>query len=288
MKKILIIIAMVVFVYAKQETIVFGAGCFWGVEKYFENTKGVISAKSGYTGGNYENPTYKQVLNYRRPPKGIINHTESVEVIFDNEKISALTLIKKFWELHDPTQGNRQGNDIGNNYRSILFYTNPTQKNIALKTRDIYQDLLLEKDYGQITTQIAPLDKFYYAEEYHQNYLAKNPYGYCPNHKTGVTFIKDTKKISYIHPTQGKEIVVIDALFCPYCEKFEKDVTSSYTGTLPLRTVHKNRLKGFKIKTPIVGTPAILFFENGVEVYSHIGYMNQNDFYKELTKFKNK
>ena len=104
--------------FAKTQTIVFGAGCFWGVEKYFEHLDGVTSAKSGYAGGNYENPSYEDVLKYRNSSKDIINHTEAVEVVYDDRKISTETLIKSFWELHDPTQGNRQGNDRGSNYRS--------------------------------------------------------------------------------------------------------------------------------------------------------------------------
>jgi len=286
MKKLILILALMVSLYAKQETIVFSAGCFWGVEKYFDNTVGVISAKSGYAGGNYPNPTYRQVLMYSEPPKGIINYTESVEVVFDNEKVSALDLIKDFWQLHDPTQANRQGNDRGNNYRSAVFYTNETQKNIILKTKDIYQKLLTQNGYGKITTQIAPLDTFYDAEQYHQDYLKKNPNGYCPNHATGVKFKKENENISYITPLNGKEIIVVDALYCPYCEKFKKDVTSKYNGTIPLRTVHKEQLKNFHITTKIAGTPTILFIENSNEVFGHVGYMNKNDFYKALGKFK--
>jgi peptide methionine sulfoxide reductase msrA/msrB len=286
MKKLMLILASMVSLYAKQETIVFSAGCFWGVEKYFDNIIGVVSAKSGYTGGSYPNPTYKQVLMYKESYNGIINYTESVEVIFDNEKVSALDLIKNFWELHDPTQANRQGNDIGNNYRSAVFYTNETQKNIILKTKDIYQKLLIKNGYGKIITQVAPLDKFYVAEQYHQNYLEKNPNGYCPNHATGVKFQKENKKISYITPLQEKEIIVIDALFCPYCEKFKKDVISKYNGTIPLRTAHKEQLKNFRITSKITGTPTILFIENSKEIFSHVGYMNQNDFYKAFGKFK--
>ena len=287
MKKIMLILALAVSMYAKQETIVFAAGCFWGVEKHFENFKGVISAKSGYVGGNYANPTYEKVLKYRRTnSKDIVNYTEGVEVVFDDEKVTAKELIKDFWELHNPTQGDRQGNDVGNNYRSGIFYTTDAQKQIAISTKNEYQKLLKDAGYPQITTQIEKLDKFYDAEGYHQNYLQKNPNGYCPNHATGVKFKKEMKKDVFIEPLGGKEVVIIDAEFCPYCELFEKNVSSSYKGNIPLRTSHQENLKNFKIKTSIVGTPTILFIEDGKEVFSHTGYMNKKDFYKALGGFK--
>ncbi|MEA3523175.1 MAG: peptide-methionine (S)-S-oxide reductase MsrA [Campylobacterota bacterium] len=178
------------------ETIYFAAGCFWGVEKHFENLDGVIDVNSGYMGGNYANPSYEDILKYRKLPSNskIINHTEAVKVSFDNSKISANMLIKSFWQLHDPTQLNRQGNDRGNNYRSALFWTNENQKNIAIQTKAEYQLLLNKKGYGKIVTEIAPLVTFYKAEEYHQDYLKNNPNGYCPNHSTGVKFKKNALK----------------------------------------------------------------------------------------------
>ncbi|MEA3289341.1 MAG: peptide-methionine (S)-S-oxide reductase MsrA, partial [Campylobacterota bacterium] len=221
--------------------IVFAAGCFWGVEKHFESLEGVVDVKSGYTGGSYEYPTYKKVLKYRNNYT-IQNHTEAVQITFDNTKITANELIRSFWEIHDPTQYNKQGNDIGNNYRSALFYTTPNQKKIAYDTKATYQTLLKEHGFGKIVTQIEPLKKFWDAEEYHQDYLKKNIFGYCPNHSTGVKFTKDTTdnyKAKYITPFDGKEIIVIDAeFFCPYCDKFKKDVSSKYSGSLPLRTTH--------------------------------------------------
>ena len=287
MKKILPLLALTATMYAGTETIVFGAGCFWGVEKYFEQVKGVIDAKSGYAGGNYPNPTYETVLKYRKnAPKNTINHTEVVEVTFDNQKTDAKKLIEEFWELHNPTQGDRQGNDVGNNYRSAIFYTNETQKKIAFETKNEYQKLLNKAGFGKITTQIEPLTKFYSAEDYHQDYLKKNPFGYCPNHRTGVKFEKKKEKHSFIEPLGGKEIIVIDALFCPYCEKFEKNITSLYKGDIPLRTANSDKLKGFKIKTELIATPTILFIKDGKEVHSHVGYMDKKDFYKALGEFK--
>lgn len=272
--------------------IVFAAGCFWGVEKHFESLDGVIDVKSGYTGGTYKNPTYLKVLRNRwlKPGnKDLRNHTEAVLVKFDTSKITARELISSFWELHDPTQLNRQGNDIGNNYRSAIFYTNENQRKIAYDTKARYQTLLHEHGYGDIVTKINPLDKFYDAEEYHQDYLTKNPKGYCPNHSTGVKFNKKTpvSSDSAILPLGGKEIIVIESPdHCPYCEKLKVDVLDNYKGTIPLRSAYEKSLKDFKIRTSLFATPTILFIENGREIFSHRGYMNEKEFYKLLGKFK--
>lgn len=272
--------------FSKTQTIVFGAGCFWGVEKHFEQLNGVKSAKSGYAGGNYDNPSYEDVLKYRNNSKNIINHTEAVEVVYDDSKISTEKLIKSFWELHDPTQGNRQGNDRGNNYRSALYYSNDAQKEVALATQKVYQKLLSKEGYGAITTEVKPLKKFYPAENYHQNYLEKNPLGYCPNHSTGVKFGNEKITIDSISPLGGKEIVVIDAEHCRFCEKFKAKVTDHYTGTIPLRTAHQEALRGFKLKTKIQGTPTIIFIEDGKEVEAYTGYMDEKTFYKAVGAFK--
>ena len=271
---------------AKTQTIVFGAGCFWGVEKHFENLNGVIKATSGYAGGNYTNPTYKTVLDNRNTKAGTINHTEAVKVVYDDNKISTEMLIKSFWELHNPTQGNQQGNDIGNNYRSVLYYSNNEQKSAAETTKKAYQKLLNKAGYGAITTEVEALSKFYNAEKYHQNYLEKNPNGYCPNHSTGVKFVKVDIKTESISPLKGKEIVVIDAEHCAFCEKFKKNVSSDYKGTIPLRTAKEGELKGFKLSSKIAGTPTILFIEDGKEVHAHTGYMNEKIFYKAVGEFK--
>ncbi len=285
MKKLWILTLLTLSLYAKTQTIVFGAGCFWGVEKYFEHLAGVKEAVSGYAGGTFENPTYKAVLKHRSRDD-VKNYAEVVKVLYHDSKISTEAIIKHFWELHDPTQGNRQGNDRGNNYRSALYYTTDAQKEIALKTKEMYQKLLTKAGYGKITTEIAPLKKFYSAEAYHQDYLAKNPRGYCPNHATGVKFGKEKIASHSIMPLGGKEIVVIDAEFCPFCKRFKEKVTDHYHGNIPLRTAHETMLKDFDIKTKIVGTPTILFIQDGKEVFSHVGYMDEKDFYKAVGLFK--
>jgi peptide methionine sulfoxide reductase msrA/msrB len=271
-------------------SIVFAAGCFWGVEKHFEHMEGVVSAVSGYAGGNYPNPTYDDVLEKKKHKDGIqvINYAESVKVTFDDTKTDAKTLIQSFWELHDPTQIDGQGNDIGDNYRSAIYYTSKNQENIAYETKTAYQKLLTSHGYSKIVTEIEPLKQFYPAESYHQDYLQKHPFGYCPNHSTGVKFTKeDTVKQDVTLPLGGKEIIVIKSEhYCPYCEKFEKDISSLYHGSLPLRTVMAKTLKGFDVKTDLSATPTILFIEDSKEIIAHRGYMKPKDFYEVLGDFK--
>jgi len=159
----------------------FALGCFWGAEKIFWNTPGVITTAAGYEGGFTPHPTYEEVCS------GQTGHTESVRVVFDPTKISYEQLLKLFWEAHDPTQGNRQGNDRGTQYRSAVFYRSPEQKAAVEETLTIFQKNLANAGYGEITTEVAPAGEFYFAEDYHQQYLFKNPHGYCPDHGTGVT-----------------------------------------------------------------------------------------------------
>ncbi len=161
----------------------FALGCFWGAEKMFWRTPGVVSTAAGYEGGFTPNPTYEEVCS------GRTGHAEAVRVVFDPAKISYPELLKVFWEAHDPTQGMRQGNDMGSQYRSAIFYTSPEQKSEAEESLANYQQRLTEAGYGTITTEVVPATEFYFAEDYHQQYLAdtKNPYGYCPDHGTGVS-----------------------------------------------------------------------------------------------------
>ncbi len=288
MKIAILFFTLAITLFAKPQTIVFAAGCFWGVEKHFGQMSGVINAVSGYAGGNYDNPNYDTVLKYRHhTPKGIVNHTESVKVIYDDSKISTEKLIKSFWEMHDPTQKNRQGNDVGNNYRSAIYFTTPEQKSAALETKAQYQKLLTKAGYGTITTEIKPLKMFWPAEAYHQDYLKKNPSGYCPNHATGVKFTTQKQKSNTkITPLGGKEILVITAPHCRFCEDFKFDVLDHYRGSLPLRTAQAKQLSGFKLDAPINGTPTLLFIKNGKEVWRHVGYMDEKAFYKAVGAFK--
>jgi peptide-methionine (S)-S-oxide reductase len=161
---------------------VFGLGCFWGEEKTFWEVPGVWSTSVGYAGGVTPNPTYEEVCT------GRTGHAEVVRVIFDPAKVTYDDLLKVFWENHDPTQGMRQGNDRGTQYRSIVLTTTPEQQAQAEASREAYQLRMTEAGYGEITTSILPLETYYYAEDYHQQYLVKNPFGYCPLHATGVKY----------------------------------------------------------------------------------------------------
>jgi peptide-methionine (S)-S-oxide reductase len=160
---------------------VFGLGCFWGEEKTFWQLPGVWSTSVGYAGGQTPHPTYEEVCS------GRTGHAEVVRVIFDPAQLSYADLLKVFWENHNPTQGMRQGNDVGTQYRSVVYTTSAEQQEQAQASREVYQRALTARGYGEITTLIAPLDTYFYAEDYHQQYLAKNPFGYCPIHATGVT-----------------------------------------------------------------------------------------------------
>jgi peptide-methionine (S)-S-oxide reductase len=166
---------------AGLETAVFGLGCFWGAEKKFWQVPGVYSTAVGYAGGLTPNPTYREVCT------GMTGHNEAVLVVFDPKVVSYDTLLRVFWENHDPTQGMRQGNDVGTQYRSGIYFANDAQRAAAEASRDMYQAELTREGYGKITTEILPAPEFYYAEDYHQQYLAKNPHGYCGIGGTGVT-----------------------------------------------------------------------------------------------------
>jgi peptide-methionine (S)-S-oxide reductase len=166
---------------AGLEQAVFGMGCFWGAERKFWQAPGVYSTAVGYAGGYTPNPSYKEVCS------GMTGHTEVVLVVFDPKVTSYDAMLKVFWENHDPTQGMRQGNDVGTQYRSAIYCFTPAQRAAAEVARAVFQDQLTEAGYGRITTEIADAPPFYYAEDYHQQYLHKNPDGYCGLGGTGVS-----------------------------------------------------------------------------------------------------
>jgi peptide-methionine (S)-S-oxide reductase len=181
-------------------TAAFGLGCFWGAEKDFWTQAGVISTAVGYAGGYTPNPTYEETCT------GRTGHAEVVLVVYDPERISYEELLKVFWEHHDPTQEMRQGNDVGTQYRSIILWQTDDERMIAEASRDMYQERLTAAGYGTITTEISPAGAFYYAEPYHQQYLAKNPNGYCPDHSTGVSC-----PVGLSVPTAGPSSPLVEA-----------------------------------------------------------------------------
>ena len=166
---------------AGAETIYVALGCFWGAERLFWQLPGVVVTAVGYQGGATPNPSYEEVCS------GRTGHTEAVKVVYDPSQISLENLLKTFWEEHNPTEGMRQGNDVGTQYRSAIYTTTPEQAEVVDKSRDAYQRALDAKGLGRITTEISPAGEFYYAETYHQQYLAKNPRGYCGLQGTGVS-----------------------------------------------------------------------------------------------------
>lgn len=163
------------------EEVYFGLGCFWGAERKFYQTPGVYSTAVGYAGGLTPNPTYREVCS------GLTGHNEVVRVVFDPKKVSFEQLLRVFWESHDPTQGMRQGNDVGTQYRSGIYFTSEAQQRAAVASRDAYQKALAARGFDAITTELLPAPPFYFAEDYHQQYLKKNPGGYCGLGGTGVS-----------------------------------------------------------------------------------------------------
>tara|TARA_Y100001970_G_scaffold158998_1_gene194434 strand:+ start:54720 stop:56003 length:1284 start_codon:yes stop_codon:yes gene_type:complete len=266
------------------EKIVLGSGCFWGAEKGYESLEGVVDAISGYSDGKEIKPTYKEITKFinRFNPN---NFAEVVEVTYNTNVISTESLLKHFFESHDPTQLHRQGNDIGTQYRTIVLTTSKQQTEIGFKLLKQYQLLLSQSGYGEIVTEIKPLKAFYKAESYHQNYIAKNPKGYCPDHSTGVVFAennpRDITDNSYLK--EGKHIVVIEPEgYCPYCEKFRKEVLADYFGTIKITFRKAYQLDGLTIKSDTWATPTIIFMDNGKEILSHQGYMEASKFYQAL------
>ena len=271
-----------------SEKIVLGSGCFWGAEKGYESLPGVIDAVSGYADGKGVKASYREITKLKNKFNDN-NHAEVVEVTYNKNLISTKALLMHYFESHDPTQVNRQGNDIGTQYRSTILYSTDEQKKVIDEVLQTFQGLLSAAGYGPIATSVKPLKKFYKAEKYHQDYIAKNPNGYCPDHSTGVKFIKketgptpDNAKLLL-----GKQIIVIEAEgYCPYCEKFRAEVVKDYFGDIPLAFRLASQLDGLEIKSPTWATPTILFLEDGKEAFGFQGYLSPKEFYQALGYFK--
>ena len=278
-------------IYANQtnhiRTIYLGSGCFWGAEKGYEALEGVINAESGYANGYGIKPNYRSIIQIKNKYNEN-NFAEVVKVTFNNNAITLEQILKHFFETHNPTQLNRQGNDIGTQYRSTILFSNDLQKELAIKIMSEYQSLLSKSGYGKIRTKLEPLDNFYLAEDYHQDYLKKNPNGYCPDLSTGIVFNEKEKELLDNSGLMlGKHILILDSQgYCPYCEKIKVDVTNEYKGSIPLTYRTSDQLHGLKIKSPTWATPSLIFLNNGKEVFAHQGYIESKDFYQLLGKFK--
>ena len=271
-----------------SEKIVLGSGCFWGAEKGYESLPGVIDAVSGYADGKGVRATYREITKLKNKFNSN-NHAEVVEVTYNKNVISTEELLMHYFESHDPTQVNRQGNDIGTQYRSIILYSTEEQKEIINEVLSTFQGLLSAAGFGSIATLVKPIKNFYKAEKYHQDYIAKNPNGYCPDHSTGVKFAKKAtvQAVNNSDLLSGKHIIVIEAEgYCPYCDKFRADVVKNYYGNIPLVFRLASQLQGLAIKSPTWATPTILFLENGKEAFGYQGYLSPKEFYEALGYFK--
>lgn len=267
------------------QDIYFGMGCFWGAEKRIAAVPGVVDVEAGYAGGDAPRVDYEDVLReeqlIRAGRSQARNHAEVVRVRFDPKRLDLMTLLAAFWENHNPTQADGQGNDIGSNYRSAIYFTRQAQKTLAEQSRDIYQKNLARGGYGAITTEILPLRHYNRAEESHQDYLEKNPDGYCGLGGTGVKFGLDAE-VAATPPLDGsmlradRQLVVYDAQDCPYCEKFEAQVLAGWNADVPFaKTRSQKAPTGWTLAGPLLGTPTIVLFEQGREVARFTGYTGE-------------
>ncbi|MBW7902501.1 MAG: peptide-methionine (S)-S-oxide reductase MsrA [Rhodocyclaceae bacterium] len=273
---------------ASSDSIVLGMGCFWGAEKCMGELPGVLDVESGYANGEVQG-RYQTVLAQEKARRAGVsskrNHAEVVKVTFDPAKVSLERVLIQFWENHDPTQGDRQGNDVGSNYRSAIYTRSDAQRAVAVKTRDAYQSALTARGYGPITTEIEPLKKYFTAEEYHQDYLKKNPDGYCGLGGTGVKYPGNAAGAA-APPAAAKaprldgkalaferQLVVFEADDCAYCRKFKAEVLDRWQSPVAVvRTLHPEAPTGWALEKALFATPTIVLFEKGKEVSRYTGY----------------
>lgn len=275
----LITIKLVEATSMNQESIVLGMGCFWGSQKHMAAISGVITTQVGYAGGDAINPTYKTILADEYNSQ-IRNHAEVVKVTFDPTQVNLETILGAFWQNHDPTQSNRQGNDIGSNYRSAIYYANSEQRIIAERTKTLYQQSLSKAGYGNISTEIVPLKTFYPAEDYHQNYLQKNPNGYCGLGGTGVLFpntplINQTRyeKLDSVTLNSSQQLVMFEVEGCHFCKQFTEDMLINWQAAIPIaRSLSNQPPRDWTLIKPVFASPTIVWFKNGKEIDRYTGY----------------
>ncbi len=270
---------------ANLQDIYFGMGCFWGAEKRLSEVPGVAEVEVGYAGGDAPKVRYEDVLRteqgIRNGTSHAKNHAEVVRVRYDSKKLDLATLLAAFWENHDPTQVGGQGNDIGSNYRSAIYYTTPGQKILAEQTRDIYQQDLAREGYGSITTEILPVRNYNRAEENHQDYLAKNPDGYCGHGGTGVKYgLATSNKYPQLDGAglnAKNQLVVYEAEDCPFCARFAAEVLKTWKSDVPyVLTKSQQAPKGWTLAKRLFATPTIVLFKGGREVSRYTGYTGES------------
>ena len=277
---------------AVTDSIVLGMGCFWGAEKRMAAVPGVLDVESGYANGEIAG-TYEAILAHEKALRNgrstQRNHAEVVKVTFDPAKTDLEKVLVQFWESHNPTQGDRQGNDVGSNYRSAIYTHSEAQQAIALKTRDTYQAALKAAGQGRITTEIAPLKKYFPAEEYHQDYLVKNPNGYCGLGGIGVKYPLAGAASTPMPATAAKaprldarqlnferQLVVFEAEDCAYCRKFKAEVLDHWKSPVAVvRTLNPEPPVGWALEKALFATPTIVLFEKGKEVSRYTGYSGE-------------
>lgn len=266
------------------DSIVLGMGCFWGAEKRMSEIPGVVDVESGYANGEIPG-TYEAVLAHERAVRGgrtnKRNHAEVVKVSFDPSVTTLEKVLIRFWESHDPTQGDRQGNDVGSNYRSAIYTNSSAQLEVANQTRVAYQQALQQNGKGRITTDIAPLKTYASAETYHQDYLVKNPNGYCGLGGTGVKYpgsvgpqaAKVAPRLEAKALSLQRQLVVFEAEDCAFCKLFKAEVLDHWKSEVAVvRSLNPNAPNGWSLEKPLFATPTIVLFENGKEVSRYTGY----------------
>ncbi|WP_248851352.1 peptide-methionine (S)-S-oxide reductase MsrA [Thiomicrospira microaerophila] len=263
-------------------SIVLGMGCFWGAEKRMSELPGVIEVESGYANGEIT-ASYEAILAHERllraGKSNLRNHVEVVKVSFDPTQIELEKILIAFWQNHNPTQGDRQGNDIGSNYRSAIYYTDPIQAELAYATRNAYQTALNQAGLGQITTEIAPLTHYSAAEDYHQDYLIKNPNGYCGLGGTGVKYPSQQAGLltqPSLNPEDldfSQQLIVFESEHCGFCQQFQREILDHWQADIP---VAKSRSaqppKGWDLARALFATPTTVLFKKGKEVARYTGY----------------
>ena len=271
---------------AQTESIYLGMGCFWGAEKRMGEVPGVLKVEVGYAGGDAAKVRYQDVLDteaaLRAGRSKARNHAEVVKVTYDATRTDLAQILAAFWENHDPTQVGGQGNDLGSNYRSAIYFTNGAQRALAEQTKETYQVALRREGYGDITTEILPLRNYNRAEEVHQDYLKKNPDGYCGLGGTGVKFALAGEDASrdprYAVPTGASldangQLVIYEAETCVFCKAFDKEVLAGWKSDVPfVQTWGTNAPQGWTLNKPLFATPTIVYFKQGKEVSRYTGY----------------
>jgi peptide methionine sulfoxide reductase msrA/msrB len=288
--------------------IVVGMGCFWGAEKRMGAVPGVLDVEAGYSGGDAQQPHYETLHDTEkaiRQGQAIKNHAEAVKVYFDPEKTTLEQVLIKFWENHNPTQGDRQGADVGTNYRSAIFYRTDAERQLAEKTRAFYQSSLRNAGIAAaITTEISPLKYFTPAEEYHQDYLVKNPWGYCGLGGLGIAYHDSGTPMSGASGTAEQatadaansaqnwqqvkldveqQLIVFGSAECGYCKQFDKEVLTNWTRPIAIvETYLKTPPDGWTLSEELVGTPTIVLFRRQQEVARYTGYHGAQRFWTWL------